>query len=305
MALLTADVPLGGRAGRHVVVDGVAPVAERTRGTREVVRWVERRPPVVLHEVGLPRLVRHVPLRREGVEVAADALEVALLPAGAVNEGDVRRSELHERRIGLAEVRGDCLGVLVRIADDVGHQRRLPPVVDLPVARLARERAGVRCSAFGSSGGIGFGYCADVGDGRQSSDVEHELPRLAIGERPSWHAGVADAVTNQMEDLAVGSLRERIARQSEAGRRIHGRARPRFVPSRRTRDTTGSCACVELASRLGHVVAAVGSALRGVFSCDRARRLRECRGSRGECPRDQCFDRRGRLPGAHAAVDAT
>src|SRR3984957_19448455 len=64
VASLAPDVPLRDGLRVDVVVDGMATVAKRPGGPLEIVRRVERRPPVVLHEVRLPCLVRDVPLRR-------------------------------------------------------------------------------------------------------------------------------------------------------------------------------------------------------------------------------------------------
>src|ERR1700722_7429793 len=64
MTLFAADVPFADFFGRRVVVDGMAPVAERARRSLEVIWGIQRRPPVsiVRHEIPFPHFVRDVPV---------------------------------------------------------------------------------------------------------------------------------------------------------------------------------------------------------------------------------------------------
>ena len=120
-------------------------VAERAGRPLEIVGRIKRRPPVgaVADEIRLPHLVRDVPLRRQREIIVADLREVALLPAAAVDEGDVVLGEGDER-IGLGEIGNDRVGMLARIAHHVRHARFAPARVDLLVAFLARGRADIR-----------------------------------------------------------------------------------------------------------------------------------------------------------------
>ena len=66
VAFLAADVPFADFFGRDVVIDRMAAVAQRPGRTFEIVRRVQRGPPIggVRHEVVLPHFVRDIPLGR-------------------------------------------------------------------------------------------------------------------------------------------------------------------------------------------------------------------------------------------------
>jgi hypothetical protein len=127
VATLAADVPLGDRFRLRVVIDRMAPIAERSGRPLHVVRRVKAHPPVRvrLHRVRAPYPVRHVPLRRQRVVIVAELFEVALFPLRAVHERDVVQLECEEW-IDLVEVWQHHFRVLSRIGDDVGHARFRP-----------------------------------------------------------------------------------------------------------------------------------------------------------------------------------
>ena len=131
VARLAADVPLGRLLRSQVVVDRMAAVTERAGRPGVVAAGIELRPPVgaVRDLIRAPLLVRDVPLRAERKVVVADLREVALLPLAAVDPRDLIFRE-RQQRIGLGQVWNDRVGMLLRIADDVGHPRILPAVVD-------------------------------------------------------------------------------------------------------------------------------------------------------------------------------
>ncbi len=64
MAFFAAYVPFRGHPGLNVVVDRMAPIAERTSRPFHIVGRIEWRPPVgaLSDEVRAPHLVAHVPL---------------------------------------------------------------------------------------------------------------------------------------------------------------------------------------------------------------------------------------------------
>src|SRR5579884_2861906 len=88
MAALAPDIPFRNGLARDIVIDGVAPVAERASRTLHVVRRVERRPPIgaISDEIGPPDLVRDVPLGGKNEIVIADFLEIALFPNAPIDE---------------------------------------------------------------------------------------------------------------------------------------------------------------------------------------------------------------------------
>src|ERR1700744_6502287 len=99
MTLLAADVPFCDFAGGEVVVDRVAAVAGGPGGAVGVGLAVVGRPPVcaVRYVVGQPLAMLDVPLRGKREVVAAAFLEIALLPAAAVDEGDLIEREGTDR----------------------------------------------------------------------------------------------------------------------------------------------------------------------------------------------------------------
>src|SRR5579875_696540 len=82
VATFAAHIPLRHRFGFYIVIDRMAAVAERACGSLEIVRRIERRPPIgaVLDEILSPHMVCNVPLRWFGIIVIADLCEIALLP---------------------------------------------------------------------------------------------------------------------------------------------------------------------------------------------------------------------------------
>jgi len=82
VAPFAADIPFGDLVGADVVVDGVAAVAKRARGTLAVVVRIDGGPPVGFRAdvVGKPLALREVPLHAERDVVVSLLDEVALLP---------------------------------------------------------------------------------------------------------------------------------------------------------------------------------------------------------------------------------
>src|ERR1700719_1906689 len=155
VAALAADVPLQDLFGMNVVVDGVAAIACGAGGTLHIVRRIERFPPIRSfgYKIGTPNTVADIPLRRLRKIIIADFCEVALLPEAAVDERYLVLRELGEGICG--EIGNDGLGMLVGIADNIGHGRFLPSLVDLLVAFFAGQRARV---VRGSGRSLLFGF---------------------------------------------------------------------------------------------------------------------------------------------------
>src|ERR1700757_1705823 len=143
VAAFAADVPLGDFFGVDVVADGVAAIAGGAGGGLHVVGGRERHPPIgaVGNEIGAPDFVDDIPLRAFRKIVVADFREVALLPDAAVDERNLVPGELSDFVGG--EIGDDDVRRFAGIADDVGHGRFAPVLVDLRVALLAGSGAGV------------------------------------------------------------------------------------------------------------------------------------------------------------------
>jgi hypothetical protein len=143
MAFFAAHVPFGDLVGFDVVADGVATIAGGAGGTVEVGWAVVGNPPVCtcLDMVGKPSLFGDVPLRRKREIIIAALGEISLLVAAAVNEGNLVQVEVANRR-WMGKVSQHCFRMCLRIANDVGHARRLPPIKDCLVAF---------CADFGTS----------------------------------------------------------------------------------------------------------------------------------------------------------
>ena len=92
---LTTDVPFRHRLVLHVVVHGMATVAERSCRALKIVRRVKCRPPIgaVGDKISPPDLVGDIPLGGEHEIVVADLLEVALLPAAAIDQRNIVLAE--------------------------------------------------------------------------------------------------------------------------------------------------------------------------------------------------------------------
>jgi hypothetical protein len=73
----------------NIVVNGMATIARGSGWPFQVVRRIERFPPVGSfgNEIGAPYVMDDVPLSRLGEIVITDFREVALLPDAAVDEG--------------------------------------------------------------------------------------------------------------------------------------------------------------------------------------------------------------------------
>ena len=138
MTGLAADIPLRRLFGPDVIVDGVTAIASGPGGTLEIAGRIVGGPPIgagVCDVVGSPRLVADVPLNRKRIVVVADAGEVALLPFAAVYEGDLVEGK--RRDVVRFQIGNDGVGMLARVAHDVGHRRALPAPVDRAMATLA------------------------------------------------------------------------------------------------------------------------------------------------------------------------
>src|SRR6185503_3505847 len=88
VASLAADVPLGYRLRRDVVIHRVTAITQWARRSLLLRFRVVRDPPVGvwLNVVGTPGLVPHVPLRRQDVIVITLLLPVTLLPFRSVDK---------------------------------------------------------------------------------------------------------------------------------------------------------------------------------------------------------------------------
>src|SRR6516164_933870 len=88
VAPLTANIPFADGFGRNIVVHRMASVAKRSSWPLEIIRWVQRRPPVgsIRHEIAPPHFVRDVPLSRLREIIVADLGKISLLPAAAIDE---------------------------------------------------------------------------------------------------------------------------------------------------------------------------------------------------------------------------
>src|SRR5271156_3886049 len=82
------NIPLGDGLRVDVVIHGMTAVAERPRGPLEIVRRIERRPPIgaVGDEIAAPALMGDVPLSGQRKVIIANFFEVPLLPPAAVNQ---------------------------------------------------------------------------------------------------------------------------------------------------------------------------------------------------------------------------
>src|ERR1700724_1663634 len=91
VAAFAAYVPLPHLFGVDVVIDRVAAVTRRARGTLHIVRGIKWRPPIgsIGHEIRPPNVVRHIPLSWIRKIIVSSFREVTLLPNAAVNQGDL------------------------------------------------------------------------------------------------------------------------------------------------------------------------------------------------------------------------
>ena len=180
------------QAGRQVTWESVGgnrkieaqnELARQGHQPLHLIRGIVFDPPVGsrLDEVTPPGLVPHVPLSGEDVVVVATPGEIALLPLAAVGEGDVLLAEGHQR-VRRREVADDRVRVLRGITDDVGHQRALPPVVDVLMARralLRSDEALLRAGGRFSSTAGDDGECGDKeGDPRSHCPNSIWPPRI-------------------------------------------------------------------------------------------------------------------------------
>ncbi len=206
VTLFAADVPLRNLLAADVVIDGVAAIAGGAGGALHVVWRVEGRPPIgaVGDEIGAPDTMVDVPLSRLGKIVVASFGEIALLPDTAVDQGDLILSELGDGVGG--KIRNDGVGRLPRIANDVGHERLAPVLVDLRVAFLAGRRAEV-VSGTGSRGLLGALLIRWLAQG---ADEQDQFPTavglLVVRVGPAGHAGKTHAIADDVADFAVGEI---------------------------------------------------------------------------------------------------
>ena len=144
VATFAANVPLGDRFGLDVVIDRVTAVARRSCWAFEIIRRIERGPPVrsVFHEIRSPDLVCDIPLRRFREIVIPYFLEVALLPFAPVDKGNVIFGEVYER-IRFREVGQNCFGMLFGIDNHVGHACFFPALIDLRMTGPAGRGADI------------------------------------------------------------------------------------------------------------------------------------------------------------------
>ncbi len=143
VAALAAHVPLCKAVIAKIEVYRMAAVAGCAGWALEIIRRIERRPPVraVGDEIGPPDVIHNVPLRGLRIVVAAHFGEVALLPNASVNQANVAYSELFDVICG--EVGNYGVGMFTGITNDVGHRRFLPAGVNISMTALAGARAHV------------------------------------------------------------------------------------------------------------------------------------------------------------------
>src|ERR1700722_16368388 len=146
VASFASDVPFGDLFGANVVGNGVTTVARGARRTLHVVRWIIGGPPIcsgVWHMVRTPLSIAYVPLSRKRIVVISYSRKVALLPLAAINKCNLVLGKPCDG-IG-AEIRDDCIWMLMRIAHDIRHRCLLPTVIDILVAFLTGRRANIVC----------------------------------------------------------------------------------------------------------------------------------------------------------------
>ncbi len=157
--------------------------------------------------------MRDVPLRRQREVIVAPASEIALLPPAAVCERDIGLREC-QHGIRPREVGDDRVGMLARVTHDIGHPCLPPAVIDFLVTGLAGGRADVMgldsMSRRRAVGGTKSG-CR-----RQVAEEGDDLPNLVFRQIPGRHRGVAYAVADVGENLAVCKRRERLAKGRRA-----------------------------------------------------------------------------------------
>src|SRR5581483_807113 len=95
--------------------------------------------------------------------------------------------------------------MLAGILHDIGHRGFAPPLVNRAVTRPASGRTDVMS---GSDGWPALGEGVGVhGSGfRQIANERDKLPGLLVRQLPTGHAGVPNAITNEIKQLAVRSF---------------------------------------------------------------------------------------------------
>ena len=122
MATFAADIPFADGLCSDVVIHRVTAIAQRPRRTLEIVRRIERCPPIggIRHEIAPPNLVGDILLRRLREIVVSDLGEISLFPAAAIDERNVVFRK-RKQRIGFGKIGNEGVGVLPRIAHNVRH----------------------------------------------------------------------------------------------------------------------------------------------------------------------------------------
>ena len=222
VAGFTAHVPLGHVFRGNVIIDRMAPVAERTGRPLHVVGRIEGNPPVGVrrHVIREPAMMGDVPLRLERKIIIAPARKIALLPAAAIDEGDIVLRE-GEERIGFREIGDDRIGMRARVAHDIGHARLLPARVNLLMAGLARRRADIVRAGLDRQR-----FRRLRRRWGQVAQEKNDLPDLLIGEIPGGHRRVANAVMHEGEYLPVGEDRESLPKRGRARIDVRADRRP-------------------------------------------------------------------------------
>ena len=141
MAGFAPDVPFGRHLGLDVVVDRVTPITQRSCGALHLIVRVEVSPPVGarFRMIPSPLSVANIPLSGEHKEVIPVSGEVTLLPLAPVRERDVIGPK-RDQWILRVEVGQNCGWSFERILQHVGHQRVLPPCVDVEMTVPAGRR---------------------------------------------------------------------------------------------------------------------------------------------------------------------
>src|ERR1700722_1206948 len=87
VALFATNVPFRYPLGLDVVINRVASIAGRPRGTLHIVRRIKRFPPIgpLRDEIRTPDAMGHIPLRGFWKVIVTSFGEVTLLPDAAIN----------------------------------------------------------------------------------------------------------------------------------------------------------------------------------------------------------------------------
>lgn len=206
VTLFAANVPLDNFLGVNVVTNGMAAIAGWACGPLHVVRRIKGLPPVssLCNEIEAPLVYRDIPLSGLWVVVVANLREVALLPQGTVNQRDLIFGEFRDCVGG--QIGNDSVWEFVGVANDIGHGRFLPVLICLRVALLAGLRSGILGRSYGGS----LLKALFAGGLAETANEENQFPAIVgvflVRFGPPWHTREADAVADDVADLAVRQI---------------------------------------------------------------------------------------------------